>query len=198
MSERVLYLHRSSYRELSDEDLIIGVARRDRGAMEELFERHHERVHRILARLRSVDTADVDDLVQTTFLEVQRSAAQYNRQSAVGTWVVAIAVNVMRHHVRREVRRRAALADLSSALPSASAGDSPFDHSSTRQFMARLARAFEELSHDHKEVFVLCDVEGMRGTEVARSLDVPEGTVWRRLHEARMTLRRHLGGKETP
>jgi DNA-directed RNA polymerase specialized sigma24 family protein len=41
-------------------------------------------------------------------------------------------------------------------------------------------------------------VEGLRGTEVASALDVPEGTVWRRLHEARMSLRRHLVDKEAP
>jgi RNA polymerase sigma-70 factor (ECF subfamily) len=64
--------------------------------------------------------------------------------------------------------------------------------------MARLARAFDQLPRDQKEAFLLCDVEGLRGTEVARALDLPEGTVWRRLHEARMSLRRHLVDKEAP
>jgi RNA polymerase sigma-70 factor (ECF subfamily) len=198
MSERVLHLHRHVYRDLSDVDLVRFVARHDSGAMEELFERHHERVHRVLARLRAVDTGDVDDLVQATFLEVQRSAARYGGHAAVGTWIVAIAVNVMRHHVRKEVRHRTALAALGREAPSASTGSSPFDASSNRQSIARLARAFDGLSRDHKEVFLLCDVEGLRGTEVARALDLPQGTVWRRLHEARMTLRHHLADKERP
>jgi RNA polymerase sigma-70 factor (ECF subfamily) len=198
MSERVLHLHRHVYRDLSDVDLVHFVARHDNGAMEELFERHHERVHRILARLRSVDSEDVDDLVQATFLEVQRSAARYSGHAAVSTWIVAIAVNVMRHHVRKEVRHRAALASLGREALVRSTASSPFDTSSTRQSIARLAHAFDGLSRDHKEVFLLCDVEGLRGTEVARALDLPEGTVWRRLHEARMTLRHHLGEKETP
>jgi RNA polymerase sigma factor (sigma-70 family) len=198
MSERVLHLHRDTYRELSDVDLVRCVARRDRAAMAELFERHHERVHRILSRLRSVDTVDVDDLVQSTFLEVQRSAARYNAQSAVGTWIVGVAVNVMRHHVRRAVRHRTALANLRMRPPSVSTAESPFDESSNRQFIARLAHAFDELPRDHREVFLLCDVEGLRGTEVAHALDLPEGTVWRRLHEARMTLRRQLIDKGAP
>ena len=198
MSERVLHLHRHMFRELSDADLIQSVARRDKAAMEELFERHHERVHRILARLRSVDAVDVDDLVQTTFLEVQRSATRYHGQSAVGTWIVAIAVNVMRHHVRKEVRYRTALANRGREPPPAATADSPFDESANRQAMARLAHAFDQLPRVQKEVFLLCDVEALRGTEVARALDLPEGTVWRRLHEARMTLRRHLVDKEAP
>jgi RNA polymerase sigma-70 factor, ECF subfamily len=198
MSERVLHLHRHMYRDLSDVDLVHFVALHDSAAMQELFERHHERVHRILARLRSVDADDVDDLVQGTFLEVQRSAARYGGQAAVGTWIIAIAVNVMRHHVRKEVRHRTALATLGRDAPSASMAVSPFDASSNRQSIARLAHAFDGLSRDHKEVFLLCDVEGLRGTEVARALDLPQGTVWRRLHEARMTLRHHLADKETP
>jgi RNA polymerase sigma-70 factor (ECF subfamily) len=198
MSERVLHLHRHMFRELSDADLVHAVARRENPAMEELFERHHERVHRILARLRSVDAVDVDDLVQTTFLEVQRSAARYNGQSAVGTWIVAIAVNVMRHHVRKEVRYRTALVNRGREPPPVSTAGSPFDESSNRQAMARLASGLDELSREQKEVFLLCDVEGLRGTEVASALDLPEGTVWRRLHEARMSLRRHLVDKEAP
>ena len=198
MSERVLHLHRHMFRELSDADLVQSVARRNKAAMEELFERHHERVHRILARLRSVDAVDVDDLVQSTFIEVQRSAARYSGQSAVGTWIVAIAVNVMRHHVRGEVRYRTALANRCREAPSTSTTGSPFEECSNRQSMARLAYAFDRLGRELKEAFLLCDVEGLRGTEVARALDLPEGTVWRRLHEARMNLRRHLIDKEAP
>jgi RNA polymerase sigma-70 factor (ECF subfamily) len=198
MSEQVLHLHRHKVRELTDADLVHSVACRDKGAMEELFERHHARVHRMLARLRSVDAVDVEDLVQNTFLEVQRSAAHYSGQSAVGTWIVAIAVNVMRHHVRKEVRYRMALECRSREMPSAATAGSPFDDSSNRQAMARLAYAFNDLPREQKEVFLLCDVEGLRGTEVARALDLPEGTIWRRLHDARMSLRRHLVDKEAP
>jgi len=198
MNERVLHLHRHMFRQLSDGELVQAVARGDKAALEELFERHHERVHRILARLRSVDAADVDDLVQSTFIEVQRSAARHNGRSAVGTWIIGIAVNVMRHHVRKEVRYRAALTNQGREAPMVSTTDSPFEACSKRQAMARLAHAFDRLGREQKEVFLLCDVEGLQGTEVARALDVPEGTVWRRLHEARMNLRRHLIDKEAP
>jgi RNA polymerase sigma-70 factor (ECF subfamily) len=198
MSERVLHIRHGGYRQLSDAELVRSVGRGESEAMRELFERHHERVHRILARLRSVDASDVDDLVQSTFLEVQRSAARYGEQAAVGTWIVAIAVNVARHYTRREIRRKMALADLSIRMPFVADAESPLDESSNRQAIKRLARAFDQLSRDHKEIFLLCDVEGLRGTEVAHALKLPEGTVWRRLHEARMTLRQQMSDKESP
>jgi RNA polymerase sigma-70 factor (ECF subfamily) len=103
----------------------------------------------------------------------------------------------MRHHVRKEVRYRTAVANRGREPVLATSG-TPFDASSHRQDLARLARAFDQLPREQKEAFLLCDVEGLRGTEVARALALPEGTVWRRLHEARMTLRRHLADKEAP
>jgi DNA-directed RNA polymerase specialized sigma24 family protein len=40
--------------------------------------------------------------------------------------------------------------------------------------------------------FVLCDLEEIPGVEVARTLRVPEGTIWRRLHVARKRIRSAL------
>jgi len=40
---------------------------------------------------------------------------------------------------------------------------------------------------------LLCDLEGLKGTDAARALGIPEGTVWRRLHEARTRLRAFVG-----
>jgi RNA polymerase sigma-70 factor (ECF subfamily) len=45
------------------------------------------------------------------------------------------------------------------------------------------------MSHKLKVVFVMCDLEGIPGVEVACTLSLREGTVWRRLHEARKQLR---------
>ena len=74
-------------------------------------------------------------------------------------------------------------------MPTTSVPASPYEQASHRQLLARLASAFDELPDDLRAVFTLCDLEGIRGVEVARILDVPEGTVWRRLHDARVRLR---------
>jgi RNA polymerase sigma-70 factor (ECF subfamily) len=60
--------------------------------------------------------------------------------------------------------------------------------------MARLKAAMEGLPHDLREVFVMCDLEEIRGVDAARVLDIREGTLWRRLHEARKALREALEG----
>ena len=110
MTDRLLPFRRpSASRQLPDDALLSAVATGDNAALEELFQRHGDAVHRILSRLRTIDRRDLDDVVQTTFLEVQRSAARYDGRATVGTWIIGIAMNVARHHTRGEVRRRAAV-----------------------------------------------------------------------------------------
>ena len=68
-------------------------------------------------------------------------------------------------------------------------GTGPEEQAASRQLMARLLDGFEKLPPNLRIVFALCDLEGMRGVDVAQALRVPEGTVWRRLYDARSCLR---------
>ncbi len=189
MTDRLIPFRRpGDLPQLPDEALITAAAAGDNTALEELFQRHGDAVHRILSRLRTIDRRDLDDVVQTTFIEVRRSAGSFDGRASVGTWVIGIALNVARRHTRGEVRRRAAVSAIAE-LPTTTVAPTPYDQASHRQLLTRLASAFDELPHDLRVVFTLCDLEGLRGVEVARVLDVPEGTVWRRLHDARARLR---------
>ena len=93
--------------ELTDEALVAASATGDPAALAALFRRHRGAVVRFLSRLVGVDSRDVDDLVQATFIAVSRAAASYARASSVKTWLFGIASNVAGKHVRGEVRRRA-------------------------------------------------------------------------------------------
>jgi RNA polymerase sigma-70 factor (ECF subfamily) len=188
MTKNVLPFRRVEQRGLPDEALVSGCAAGDGGALEELFRRHGEQVHRVLVRLRLIDRSDVDDVVQTTFLEVCRSAKNYRGRAAVTTWILGIAMNVMRHYVRGEMRRRSAMGGVASvSLPVD--GRLPDEWVSQRQSLERLRAGFDALPQEFQIVFTLCDLEGLKGVDVAIALGIPEGTVWRRLHEARLRLR---------
>jgi RNA polymerase sigma-70 factor (ECF subfamily) len=61
-----------------------------------------------------------------------------------------------------------------------------------RQMMERLAAAIDRLPVALREVFVLCDLEDLPCRDAARALGVREGTIWRRVHDARKALREAL------
>lgn len=188
MSKTVLPFRRVEQRQLSDEDLVSGCAAGDGLALEELFRRHGDQVHRVLARLNRIDWGDIDDVVQTTFLEVYHAAKRFRGRAAVSTWILGIAMNVMRHYVRSEMRRRSAMARVANLSPPVG-GPELDERLGQRRSIERVRIAFDALPEDFRIVFTLCDLEGLRGVDVAIALGIPEGTVWRRLHEARLRLR---------
>ncbi len=195
MTDRLLPFRRADrYEQLSDEALVAECARGSNTALDELFQRHGDRVPRIVARLRNVERRDLEDMVQATFIEVQRSARSFDGRASAGSWIVGIALNVVRHHVRGEVRRRSAMSAVADVLP-ANDFANPDEQAAHRQMLERLQAGFDELPPDLRTVFALCDLEGMRGVDVARTLKVPEGTVWRRLHTARVRLRARMDGR---
>ena len=198
MSDRVVPFRRAdAYDDVSDEALVVACAQGSNTALEELFQRHGDRIHRILAKLRGAADRDVEDMVQATFVEVYRSAARFDQRAAASTWIVGIAINLARHYFRGEARRRIAMSAVAVINPDHD-GRGPEEQAARRQMLARLESGFAELPPDLQTVFTLCDLEGMRGVDVARALRVPEGTVWRRLHSARTRLRARMDGGSAP
>jgi RNA polymerase sigma-70 factor (ECF subfamily) len=181
--------------DLSDEGLIAAVGAGDVAALGALFDRHGRMVHRFAGRFPMIDDVGRDDLVQATFLEIRRAARTFRGTSSAKTWILGVAANVARLALRSERRHRAR--DARYLEQPKAAPVRPDEHVEQRELLARVDAALSRLPHDQQIAFVLCDLEQLPGVEVAKTLRVPEGTLWRRLHEARKALRAALerGGR---
>lgn len=191
---RRLEERRAAISDISDEALLAACAVGDSAALGALFDRHHEPVYRLISRLLHTDPSEIDDLVQTTFLEAWRSAQRYNARGSVRSFLYGIAANTVRHHVRSAQRRRSALADCPAPHAAARGPDGPDAQLLRSQQVSRLASALHELPHDLRAAYVLCDLEDVPGVEAAQLLGVRAGTLWRRLHDARRALRAAIEG----
>jgi RNA polymerase sigma-70 factor, ECF subfamily len=176
---------RAAVSDISDEALLAACGVGDTAALGALFDRHHEAVYRLLSRLLRTEPAEIDDLVQLTFLEAWRAAKKYGGKGAVRSYLLGIAANTVRHHIRGAARRRAVLAGVPTPAPTGT----PDTAAMHAQQVSRLAAALDELPHDLRAAYVLCDLEDIPGVEAARVLGIRAGTLWRRLHEARRALR---------
>lgn len=172
--------------ELGDDGLAAACATGDPAAQSLLFERHVDAVYRYVARMRSSDPAAIDDLVQATFIAAFRSAGQF-RGAKLQSWLFGIASNVMRTYVRKERSRKRVAAALAEQPPPEHAHHNATDVDKLRDAVAALPQKL-------REVLVLMDLEGETGASVAQTLCISEATVWRRLADARETLRIALGG----
>ncbi len=177
---------------MDDLALLQAAAKGDPAAAGVFFRRFHDPVLAFLSRLVGRDDAEIDDLVQQTFLAALDAATTFEGRSQVKTWILGIAANKARDHRRKSGRRRTALSDVPQ---SASKPPSPSDGVKREQLRERLATALERLSAREREAFLLCDVEGIAGNIAADTLGVPQGTMWRRLHDARAKLRLALVGE---
>jgi RNA polymerase sigma-70 factor (ECF subfamily) len=180
--------------ELSDVELLRIAADGDGRAASLFFKRFHDPVLGFLSRLVGRDDPDLDDLVQATFLAALDSANRFEGRSQLRTWLLGIAANKARTHRRGAGRRSNALSALAhekNPLP-----PTPSDGVRRKQLIERVSAAIETLPDLEREAFMLCDVEGLGGVGAAETVGVRQGTMWRRLHDARKKLRTALSSEQ--
>ena len=182
---------RTPGRKDGDEAELIDRSRKgDSEAFGILVERYQRRVVGVaLAVVHNQD--DAIELAQETFVRAFENLSKFESRSSFSTWLYRIAANIAIDFWRREARhvvlRGEDAENEIGKLPS-SQGDS-FKEVSRGELSARLRRALEELTPEHRAVILLREVEGMSYDEISEVLDCPRGTVMSRLHYARTHLR---------
>jgi RNA polymerase sigma-70 factor (ECF subfamily) len=176
---------------LADGDLIVRLRSGDPEAVGELYDLHVAAV-RAFARRLLCDAAAAEDLVHDVFVELPRALRGFRGDASLRTFLVSIAVNHARHHVRAAARRRAAHARLVLEPVPLAAGNDPEHEAHRRELAHRLTRALDTLSVDQRVTFVLCEIEERTSREAAVIAGVPEATIRTRLFHAKRKLRAHL------
>jgi RNA polymerase sigma-70 factor (ECF subfamily) len=161
----------------------------------QLFDRHSRPLHRYLAR-RVGDLAD--DLVGETFLIAFQTRAGYDPgRGTARSWLYGIATNLLRRHVRQEVRGLRAAARAAGSAAGAEDHENRVADQVDASARARLlAGALVELDTGDRDVLLLTSWAGLDSNEVAEALGIPVGTVRSRLHRVRRRLRSHASTTE--
>lgn len=168
----------------SDEGVAAACATGDPKAIAELFDRYEVPVTRFLSRL--LGGTEVEDLVQSTFLEVVGQRARYDGRSSVKTWLFAIATNMVRRHRRTSARRWRLVWTLSNVEPRMD--EELSTQIDARRDIERVRAAFMSLSEKVRVAFVLCELEGFSAKEAGQVLGTNEVTIWKRVSDARKAL----------
>ena len=176
----------------SDDDAALATRAQhgDRAAFAALSERHATRLQRYLCTMTG-DVHTADDLVQESLQRALTKIQDLQQPDRFASWLLSIACNTCRNHLRREVQRahggEERLPDL--AAPHHSALSSLV----RREHAAQVALAIERLPILLREAFVLFAVEGLPYSEIAATTDVAVGTLQVRVHRAKALLQQQLG-----
>lgn len=173
--------------------LVARAAQGDRDAAQQLLLAHVGRVRRLVTRLVG-GGADVDDLVQTTCLEVLRSLARFRGDASFALWIDRVAAHVVFKYFRSNRRRRARIA-LAPDTDTAPSGHDTARQIEMRQAVARAREIVEALAPDRRIIFLLVAVDGRTVEEAAAMLDVSSSAAKSRYLRARRQVDRELSAK---
>jgi RNA polymerase sigma-70 factor (ECF subfamily) len=160
----------------------------DERALRQLFERHRGDVTRIAARLLGPD-AELEDVVQESFVQIFRSLPSFQGQSKLTTWIFRVVANVVRMQLRRK-RSRPLLAHASDERlqREPDPGGRPDTDAERNERVRALYRHLDALSDKKRTVLVLHDLSGMAAKDIAELVEAPVMTVRTRLFYARKEL----------
>ena len=168
----------------SDETLLRSIAAGDRTAMQVIYSRHNLRVYRFILRIVR-DASQAEDLTSQVFLDVWRTANQFEGRSQVSTWLLSIArfkaLTALRQRRHEDI-------DQEDVLEIADVADTPEASLERATTSAILRACIGKLSAAHREIINLVYYHEKSVEEVGQILGIPQSTVKTRMFYARKQL----------
>ena len=190
----------------TDVELVARAGRGDALAFETIMRRHNRLLFRSARGVVS-DDAEAQDVVQETYLRAFSTLKSFRGDSALGTWLARITINIALDARRR--RGREVQIDDTQDLATEPAGehmmafnappaDSPDTQAERSQMRVLLQRAIDSLPVIYRSVFILRAVEEMSVDATASCLQLSDVVVKTRYLRARSMLRDALGAQAEP
>ena len=170
-------------------------------AFRELVRRYERPLFSLLYRMVR-DRALAEDLAQETFIKVLNGIGSYNPQFKFSSWIFKIANNAAIDHLRKRDLDTLSLDGSphaatpqemqATALQLGDRAESPLQELEARELGGAIERAIARLRPEYRACILLRHVEGFSYEEIARTLDLPLGTVKTYIRRARNELRSYL------
>ena len=178
-----------SREDILDEWLVLRIQEGDAEALREIVSRWNPRLWRHACHLIG-QTDGAADALQDAWLAIVRGLPRLRDPAVFRSWAYRIVSRRCADWIRRRQQDRVVT---ERAIPDAADAPAPeADPDSDGNDVTALRRAIRQLPADHHVVLTLHYLDGLSVREIACALDIPQGTVKSRLHNARNNLRETL------
>jgi RNA polymerase sigma-70 factor (ECF subfamily) len=165
-------------------------------SFDEIMRQHQKRVYRVILLLVK-DRDAADTLTQECFLRAYQSLSQFRGECRVETWLIRIAVNLVRDHAKSRRtsfwRRLVGLeAEHANVADRSTPGHSPERVLLARSELQAVWSTVDVLSPQQREVFLLRFVEDLSLAEIAEVLGIRVGSVKAQLFRALRSIRKQM------
>jgi len=184
-----------------DRQLMEAVQSGDKIAFRRLWEKYYPPTYRAVLRM-ACNPDDTKDILQEAFIRVHRSSKKFDLTRKFSNWFYTIVNHAYIDYFNRGKRRRKVISNESSidnvefneklSDRVASEKANPLETTLQIELKSQLWLTIEQLSFKHRQVIILCDIQGLSYEEIAEKLSIPKGTVMSRIHNAREKLRKLL------
>lgn len=174
-----------------ERDFCLWLERRDADALGRVFDAMGAKLLLLAAHLAG-SGQQPQDLVQSAFLAAMARGESWDRDRPLWPWLAAILQNELRMQARsRRRRREIALDDAATGDSGAAAedGGDPASLVASQEVLTTVLASIDALPLPYRQVLRLKLVHGLRPVDIARSLEVPVGTVRAQLHRGLEQLR---------
>ena len=135
-----------------------------------------------------------EDISQETFLKLYKNKDKYSEIAKFSTWLYTIALNEARSNFRKEKKHSAVsindfYEDSHNDYQIKSDDYNPEEDANAETESFYIQKAINSLNEIHREIIVLRDIEELDYEEIAKTLDIPLGTVRSRINRARESLK---------
>lgn len=137
-----------------------------------------------LVRLRNFH--DAEDLTQETFVEAYQRLGSLKEPQRLGGWLRAIVTNRCINHINRRIRNDNMVVSFNGIR------STPDDEATRLDVQTQVLEAIQQLGKALRESVTLYYIGGYTIQEIADIQRVPEGTIKRRLHDARQKLKEDM------
>ncbi|PVW12408.1 RNA polymerase sigma factor [Marixanthomonas spongiae] len=173
------------------------VVERILGGRTEMFEilmrRHNELLYRTIRSYIDIE-ADVEDIIQDTYVKAFQKLYQFKNEAKFSTWLIRIGINEALHRKRKSKKHKTV--DITKENGTLQIADMSFMNPESKSIYkdskAFIEKAVDALPHKYKIVYMLKEVEGMEISEISESLDLTNSNVKVRLHRARNMMKDYI------
>ena len=184
--------------ESTDEQLVDRTKAGDARAFDELVVKFSPRLYGLIYNM-TASHEDTNDLLQEVFAKAYRSIRGFQGKSSFYTWMHTISVNMTINFLKKRNRRSTmSLDDIDNGILNdpdfiaATSNGDPSHSANLSELQKKLNESMLKLSHEHRAVVTMFDIQGMPHAEIAKILKISEGTVRSRLFYAHKQLQNYL------
>jgi RNA polymerase sigma-70 factor (ECF subfamily) len=174
----------------------------DQRAFKLLVERYQRKVYAVALGMLK-DKEEALDISQEAFVKVYKYLEHFKGDSSFYTWLYRITSNLCIDAIRKRGGARGETVEFDESIPmdiseanlgalGSRLGTNPQKSALRKELAAKIQEALAQVPEKHRAILLLREVEGMSYEDLARTLEIPKGTVMSRLFHARSKVQKIL------